>query len=186
MKRPISWKRAAAWSAGLLLVVLYLVSAYQRANNWRFAPELHIAVLSQPLGTIAKDIAGQVADVQVLPYPLSGTGDRMMAERVLGHAHIIILPHQEDAAHLPMPKEARIITFDKVFPASFQYQLLINNDQFFVYASPELLEQLVQAMKNGLVDMDVVRAGKYDVAAKQLRTRIKENGGLGNSLVAPR
>ena len=166
------------WTAAGCLVALYLFSAYQRANGWRLAPDLHIVVLSEPLGTITRGIAGDVADVQVLPYPLAGTGDKMRAERLLDKAHVLIVPRLEDTGNLPKTPQLRLVSMEDVFPNSFQYPVLINNKQFFTYASQELQDKVVMSLQNHLVDMDVVRAGKYEVAAKKLRDHLKKMGTL--------
>lgn len=154
----------------------YSFTLYHRATGWRQAPELRIVVVSEPLGTITRGIASEVADVQVLPYPLTGTGDRLAAEHLLGAAHVLILPRAADAEGLPILETTRRISVEGVFPQSFQYQLLTNNRQFFTYASQELEEKVAAAVRDGLVDVDVVRAGKYEVATKKLRDRIRNEG----------
>lgn len=139
---------------------------------------MHILVLSEPLGAITRSIAGDLADVQVLPYPLTGTGDRMRAEHLMDQAHVLIVPRAGDVSTLPRREEMRLITLDDVLPASFQYPVLINNRQFFTYAAKDLQDQVIVAIRDRLVDMDVVRAGKYEVAAKHLRDLLKEKGSL--------
>lgn len=169
-------KEYVIWAGAFLLLALYIFSLYQRGNGWRWAPALHIVVMSEPLEYMTQAIAGEYADVQGLPYPLTGTGERLRAERLLSEAHIIIVPKAEDALGLPVPEHARVVDMEEAFSRTFQYPLLENNRQFFAYALPEMEERILLAIRDRLVDMDVVRAGKYEVATKALRNRIKKEG----------
>ncbi|PIV90317.1 hypothetical protein COW46_03520 [Candidatus Gracilibacteria bacterium CG17_big_fil_post_rev_8_21_14_2_50_48_13] len=165
-----------SWGLGLLLLAFYVMSLYQRGNLWRFAPELRIAVMSEPLYSVAKEIVGDLAMVQQIEYPLTSTGTRL--EHLLSDTHIVLVPRAADAQALPLPPDARVLSMEDVFSPSFQYQLLRNNRQFFAYAQPALEDRVVAGIRDKLVDVDVVRAGKYEVAAKAIRRRIKATGGF--------
>lgn len=163
-----------------LLLFLYVFSLYQRGTSWRFAPDLRIAVLSEPLASITREITGDLASVELIPYPLTGSGALQAAENVLQEAHIFIVPRLQDVEGLALPgPSTRLVALESTFPHSFQFPLLQNNRQFFTYASAALEEQMVTSIRDKLVDMDVVRAGKYEVASKRLRDRIKKEGSLG-------
>jgi len=169
-------KQFAPWIIGVLLVSFYVMSLYQRATQWRFAPELRIAVMSEPLLTLTRAIVGDLAEVRSLEFPLTSTGSRL-AETLEG-VHLVLVPRVQDATRLSLRPEVRLLSMEDVFAPSFQYQLLQSNQHFFAYAQPELEDRVIRGLRDKLVDVDVVRAGKYEVATKAMRRRIKETGGF--------
>lgn len=169
-------KQFAPWILGVLLVSFYVMSLYQRATQWRFAPELRIAVMSEPLFTLTQAIVGDLAEVRPLDFPLTVTGARLKEQ--LADVHLVLVPRVEDGEKLPLGEDMRLLSMEDVFSPSFQYQLLRSNQHFFAYAQPEMEDRVIRGIRDKLVDVDVVRAGKYEVATKAMRRRIKETGGF--------